>query len=50
MLAGTGLLVLFALSLSGHAAASQVAWVLIAAAIVTAMFAPLTAWLYGRPR
>jgi ABC-2 type transport system permease protein len=36
--------------LSGHAVASQVAWVLIAAAIMTALFAPLTAWLYGRPR
>ena len=36
--------------LGGHAAASQVAWVLIAAAIVTTVFAPLTAWLYGRPR
>jgi ABC-2 type transport system permease protein len=36
--------------LSGQAAAGQVAWVLIAAAIITALFAPLTAWLYGRPR
>ena len=36
--------------LSGHPTAGQVAWVLIAAAIVTAVFAPLTAWLYGRPR
>ncbi len=36
--------------LGGHAAAGQVAWVLIAAAIITAVFAPLTAWLYGRPR
>jgi ABC-2 type transport system permease protein len=43
VLAGTGLL-------SGHAAIGRVAWVLIAAAIVTAVFAPLTAWLYGRPR
>jgi ABC-2 type transport system permease protein len=36
--------------LSGHAPAGQVAWVLIAAAIMTVVFAPLTAWLYGRPR
>jgi ABC-2 type transport system permease protein len=36
--------------LTGHAAAGQVTWVLIAAAALTAVFAPLTAWLYGRPR
>ena len=36
--------------LGGHAAASQVIWVLIAAATMTAVFAPLTGWLYGRPR
>ena len=36
--------------LSGHAAASQVAWVLIAVAIVITVFALLTARLYGRQR
>ena len=36
--------------LSGQAAASQAAWVLIASAALTALFAPLTAWLYSRPR
>jgi ABC-2 type transport system permease protein len=36
--------------LGGHAAAGQVAWVLIAAAALTAVFAPLTGWLYSRPR
>jgi len=36
--------------LGGHPAGGQVAWTLIAAAIVTAVFAPLTAWLYSRPR
>ncbi|HEY2265883.1 MAG TPA: ABC transporter permease [Streptosporangiaceae bacterium] len=36
--------------LSGQAAISQVSWVLIASAALTAIFAPLTAWLYGRPR
>jgi len=36
--------------LGGHAAASQVIWVLIAAATMTAVFAPLTGELYGRPR
>jgi ABC-2 type transport system permease protein len=36
--------------LSGQAAAGQVAWVLIASAALTAVFAPLTAWLYSRPR
>jgi ABC-2 type transport system permease protein len=35
--------------LGGHPASGQVAWALIAAAVVTAVFAPLTAWLYGRP-
>ena len=34
----------------GRAAASQVAWVLIAAAIITAVFVPLPVWLCGRPR
>jgi ABC-2 type transport system permease protein len=36
--------------LGGHAAIGQVIWVLIAAAVLTAVFAPLTGWLYGRPR
>ena len=36
--------------LAGQAATGQVAWVLIASAALTAVFAPLTAWLYGRPR
>ena len=36
--------------LSGQAAIGQVSWVLIASAALTAIFAPLTAWLYGRPR
>lgn len=34
--------------LGGHPASGQVAWALIAAAVVTAVFAPLTAWLYSR--
>jgi len=45
VLAGIGLLVP-----GGHAAAGQVAWVMIAVAILRAVFAPLTGWLYGRPR
>ena len=36
--------------LAGQAATGQVAWVLIASAALTAVFAPLTARLYGRPR
>ena len=36
--------------LSGHAAVGQVTWVLIAAAIMTTVFAPLTARRYGRLR
>jgi len=36
--------------LAGHAATGQVAWVLIASAALTVVFAPLTTWLYGRPR
>jgi len=27
-----------------------VAWVLLASGILVAIFAPVTAWLYGRPR
>ena len=36
--------------LGGQAAVGQVSWVLIASAALTAVFAPLTAWLYARPR
>jgi ABC-2 type transport system permease protein len=36
--------------LAGQAATGQVAWVLVASAALTAVFAPLPAWLYGRPR
>src|SRR5215469_2239607 len=36
--------------MAGAPAATQTAWVLLAAAILTAVFAPLTAWLYGRQR
>jgi ABC-2 type transport system permease protein len=34
--------------LSGTAAGDEAVWVLIAAAALTLVFAPLTAWLYGR--
>jgi ABC-2 type transport system permease protein len=34
--------------LAGHPAASQIAWVLLAAALLLATFAPLTAYLYTR--
>jgi ABC-2 type transport system permease protein len=36
--------------LAGHPSAGQVTWVLLAAAVLLAVFAPLTAWLYGRQR
>jgi ABC-2 type transport system permease protein len=36
--------------LAGQAAVGQIAWVLIASAALTAVFAPLTARLYARPR
>lgn len=36
--------------LGGTPASSQVMWVLVAGATTTAVFAPLTAWLYGRLR
>jgi ABC-2 type transport system permease protein len=36
--------------IAGQAALGQVAWVLLAAAALAAVFAPLTAWLYGRKR
>ena len=34
--------------MAGQAAGSQLAWVLIASAALGAVFAPITAWLYGR--
>ena len=34
--------------LAGHPRAGQIAWVLLAAGALIAVFAPLTAWLYGR--
>jgi ABC-2 type transport system permease protein len=36
--------------IAGQPAASQLAWVLVASGALVAIFAPLTAWLYGRPR
>lgn len=36
--------------LAGHPAAGPAAWPLIASAALTALFAPVTAWLYGRQR
>jgi len=38
------------LTSGGHPAAGPIAWVLLASAVLTAVFAPLTAWLYGRQR
>jgi hypothetical protein len=34
--------------MAGQPAAGQVAWVLLAAAALVAVFAPVTAWLYTR--
>jgi len=34
--------------LAGQPSAGQVTWVLLVAAALLAVFAPLTAWLYGR--
>jgi len=34
--------------LGGHPVAGPIAWVLLTSAVLTAVFAPLTAWLYGR--
>jgi ABC-2 type transport system permease protein len=34
--------------LAGHPSAGQVTWAVLAAAALVAVFAPLTAWLYGR--
>ena len=36
--------------IAGQPAAGQVAWVLLASAALAAVFAPVTAWLYGRQR
>ena len=36
--------------MAGHPAAGPVAWALLASAALAAVFAPVTAWLYGRPR
>jgi ABC-2 type transport system permease protein len=36
--------------IAGQAALGKAAWVLLAAAALAAVFAPLTAWLYGRKR
>ncbi len=34
--------------MQGHGAAGQVAWVPLASAVLVAVFAPVTAYLYGR--
>ena len=34
--------------MTGHPAGGQIAWVLLAATVLAAAFAPATAWLYGR--
>jgi ABC-2 type transport system permease protein len=36
--------------MAGHPAAGPIAWVLLASTILTAVFAPLTAWFYSRQR
>ncbi|HYB87941.1 MAG TPA: ABC transporter permease [Streptosporangiaceae bacterium] len=36
--------------MAGHSAAGPVAWVLLTSAVLAAVFAPITAWLYGRQR
>jgi ABC-2 type transport system permease protein len=36
--------------IGGHPAGAQTAWVLLAAAVLVAAFAPLSSWLYGRQR
>ncbi|MGE5135763.1 MAG: ABC transporter permease [Gemmatimonadota bacterium] len=36
--------------IDGHPAAAQIAWVMLAAAILVVLFAPATAYLYGRQR
>jgi len=35
--------------MAGHPAAGPMAWVLLASAALAVVFAPVTAWLYGRP-
>ena len=36
--------------MAGHPAAAPAAWVLLASVVLAAVFAPVTAWLYGRQR
>jgi ABC-2 type transport system permease protein len=36
--------------ISGHPAAGPTAWALLASAVLVAVFAPLTTWLYRRQR
>jgi ABC-2 type transport system permease protein len=36
--------------MAGHPAAGPIAWALLASAALATVFAPVTAWLYGRPR
>jgi ABC-2 type transport system permease protein len=36
--------------ISGHPAAGPTAWSLFASSVLAVVFAPLTAWLYGRQR
>jgi daunorubicin/doxorubicin transport system permease protein len=36
--------------MAGQAAAGPIAWVLLTSAVLAGVFAPVTAWLYGRPR
>ena len=36
--------------MGGHPAAGQIAWVLFASTVLAAVFAPVTAWLYGKQR
>ena len=36
--------------MAGHPAAGPMAWVLLASAALATVFAPVTAWLYGRPQ
>ena len=36
--------------MAGHPAAGPTAWVLLASAALATVFAPVTAWLYGRPQ
>ena len=36
--------------MAGQPAAGQAAWLLLASAALVTVFAPVTAWLYGRQR